>query len=73
VRAFVLGADDYATLPVRHAEFRERLSALLRRAYPERYGKDSFDVGPYHFDMGHRPESLAQPSLFNTCSKFVQN
>ena len=50
VRAFVLGADDYATLPVRHAEFRERLSALLRRAYPERYGKDSFDVGPYHFD-----------------------
>jgi two-component system, OmpR family, phosphate regulon response regulator PhoB len=50
VRAFVLGADDYVTLPVRHAEFRERIAALLRRAYPERYGRESFDVGPYHFD-----------------------
>jgi two-component system, OmpR family, phosphate regulon response regulator PhoB len=50
VRAFVLGTDDYVTLPVRHAEFRERIAALLRRAYPERYGRESFDVGPYHFD-----------------------
>ncbi|MEM5388348.1 response regulator transcription factor [Paraburkholderia phymatum] len=50
VRAFMLGADDYVTLPTRPAEFRERISALLRRAYPERYGKDSFDVGHYHFD-----------------------
>jgi DNA-binding response OmpR family regulator len=50
VRAFVCGADDYVTLPVRHAEFRERVSALLRRSYPERYGRESFDVGHYHFD-----------------------
>jgi DNA-binding response OmpR family regulator len=60
VRAFVLGADDYVTLPARHAEFRERLCALLRRAYPERYGKDSFDVGPYHFGSDHRPQTLVQ-------------
>ncbi|MGT2474590.1 response regulator transcription factor [Paraburkholderia terrae] len=73
VRAFVLGADDYATLPVRHAEFRERLSALLRRAYPERYGKDSFDVGPYHFERGDRPEILVQLGSFNICSILVQN
>jgi two-component system phosphate regulon response regulator PhoB len=50
VRAFVYGADDYVTLPLRHAEFRERIAALLRRAYPERYGRESFNVGPYHFD-----------------------
>jgi DNA-binding response OmpR family regulator len=50
VRAFCAGADDYVTLPVRPAEFRERVAALLRRAYPERYGAASFDVGPYHFD-----------------------
>ena len=50
VRAFVGGADDYAALPLRAAEFRERVAALLRRAYPARCGASSFDVGPYHFD-----------------------
>jgi two-component system, OmpR family, phosphate regulon response regulator PhoB len=50
VRALIAGADDYVTFPVRTAEFRERVTALLRRAYPERFGVSSFDVGPYHFD-----------------------
>jgi DNA-binding response OmpR family regulator len=50
VRAFVAGADDYVGLPLRAAEFRERIAALLRRAYPERSSALSFDVGPYHFD-----------------------
>jgi DNA-binding response OmpR family regulator len=53
VRAFVNGADDYAALPVRPAEFRERVAALLRRAYPDRFSTSSFDVGPYRFDT-HR-------------------
>ncbi|TGP13046.1 response regulator transcription factor, partial [Mesorhizobium sp. M2D.F.Ca.ET.233.01.1.1] len=46
-------ADDYVALPLRPAEFRERVGALLRRAYPERFGSVSFDVGPYRFDT-HR-------------------
>ncbi|MFL9890073.1 response regulator transcription factor [Paraburkholderia sp. RL17-383-BIF-A] len=50
VRAFVAGADDYVGLPLRAAEFRERVAALLRRAYPDRFSAASFDVGPYHFD-----------------------
>jgi DNA-binding response OmpR family regulator len=50
VRAFANGADDYVTVPVRPAEFRERIAALLRRAYPDRHNSASFDVGPYHFD-----------------------
>jgi len=53
VRAFAAGADDYVSLPVRPAEFRERVAALLRRAYPDRHSVASFDVGPYHFDA-HR-------------------
>ena len=53
VRAFAAGADDYVTLPLRAAEFRERIAALLRRAYPERHSVASFDAGPYHFDT-HR-------------------
>ena len=50
VRAFASGADDYVLLPVRPAEFRERVAALLRRAYPNRHSVASFDAGPYHFD-----------------------
>ncbi|RDK00366.1 response regulator transcription factor [Paraburkholderia lacunae] len=53
VRAFSGGADDYVGLPVRPGEFRERITALLRRAYPDRFSAASFDVGPYHFDT-HR-------------------
>ncbi|MDR6411930.1 response regulator transcription factor [Paraburkholderia terricola] len=53
VRALSGGADDYVALPLRPAEFRERVGALLRRAYPDRSSLASFDVGPYHFDT-HR-------------------
>jgi DNA-binding response OmpR family regulator len=50
VRAFANGADDYVGLPLRAAEFRERVAALLRRAYPDRFSTASFSVGPYQFD-----------------------
>ncbi|MFM0740858.1 response regulator transcription factor [Paraburkholderia xenovorans] len=51
VRALAGGADDYVALPLRPGEFRERISALLRRAYPDRFGSASFfEIGPYHFD-----------------------
>ncbi|MFT4065794.1 response regulator transcription factor [Paraburkholderia sp.] len=50
VRALAGGADDYLTLPLRAAEFRARVAALLRRAYPERGTMASFEIGPYRFD-----------------------
>lgn len=50
VRAFTGGADDYVGLPMRPGEFRERITALLRRAYPDRFSAAGFGVGPYHFD-----------------------
>jgi len=50
VRALADGADDYLPLPLRAAEFRARVAALLRRAYPERYTTASFEVGSYRFD-----------------------
>jgi two-component system, OmpR family, phosphate regulon response regulator PhoB len=50
VRAFVHGADDYVGLPLRSAEFRERIAALLRRAYPDRFNTANLTVGPYRFD-----------------------
>ncbi|WP_323045913.1 response regulator transcription factor [Paraburkholderia sp.] len=53
VRAFASGADEYVPLPLRPGEFRERVAALLRRAYPDRFSVTNFDVGPYRFDT-HR-------------------
>ena len=73
VRAFSVGADDYVSLPVCPSVFRARVNALLRRAFPDRYDNVALKVGPYHFDMNHRPETLVVPRLFNICSKFVQN
>lgn len=58
VRALAAGADDYVSLPVRPAEFRERVAALLRRAYPERYSASNFDAGPYHFDANRQIVTL---------------
>ncbi|RFU44066.1 response regulator transcription factor [Paraburkholderia sp. DHOC27] len=58
VRALAAGADDYVSLPVRPAEFRERVAALLRRAYPDRYSTASFDAGPYHFDANRQIVTL---------------
>lgn len=68
VRAFAGGADDYVGLPLRPGAFRERVTALLRRAYPDRFSAASFDVGPY-FDIPRRQQSLIQQALFNICSK----
>jgi len=53
VRAFAAGVDDHVSLPVRPAEFRERVAALLRGAYPDRHSVARFGAGPYHFDT-HR-------------------
>lgn len=50
VRALAEGADDYLALPLGAAEFRARVAALLRRAYPQRCATASFEVGPYRFD-----------------------
>lgn len=57
VRAFTGGADDYVALPLRPAEFRERVAALLRRSYPDRLSPTCFEVGPYRFDP-HRQTVL---------------
>ncbi|WP_153101949.1 response regulator transcription factor [Paraburkholderia hayleyella] len=58
VRALSLGADDYVTLPMRPAEFRERINALLRRAYPDLCGASGFEVGPYQFDSTRQQVKL---------------
>jgi two-component system, OmpR family, phosphate regulon response regulator PhoB len=51
VRAFAVGADDYVSLPVSPFVLRARVNALLRRAFPDRFGNVTIEAGPYHFDM----------------------
>ena len=49
VEALASGADDFMTKPVRLGEFRARLKALERRAYPDMSG-DTLTFGNYRFD-----------------------
>ncbi|ADG18373.1 response regulator transcription factor [Paraburkholderia atlantica] len=59
VRALAGGADEYLALPLRDAEFRARVAALLRRAYPVRFSAATcFEIGPYRFDTVRRAVTL---------------
>lgn len=49
------GADDYMIKPVRPSEFKARLRALMRRAYPSDAPASEMKFGPYEFDV-HRKE-----------------
>ena len=49
IDALASGADDYMSKPLRMGEFTARVSALLRRSYPEA-GDSQLVFGPYRFD-----------------------
>ena len=49
VEALASGADDFMSKPVRMGEFRARIKALERRAYPNMSG-DTLAFGNYRFD-----------------------
>ena len=50
VHALAQGADDYMKKPVGRAELLARVSALLRRAYPQK-AADALEFPPYRFDL----------------------
>ena len=50
VHALSQGADDYMKKPVGRAELLARVSALLRRAYPQK-SADVLEFPPYRFDL----------------------
>lgn len=51
VEALKVGADDFIVKPPRRDEFAARISAMLRRAYPEEVETGSLNVGRYLIDM----------------------
>ena len=57
IEALDCGADDFMSKPLRMGELVARLSALLRRAYPEAMGS-RLVFGPYRFDPAQRSLTL---------------
>ncbi|MFT4242183.1 MAG: response regulator transcription factor [Acidovorax sp.] len=53
IEALSSGADDFMSKPLRMGELVARISALLRRAFPEAMGS-RLVFGTYHFDEGKR-------------------
>ena len=51
VEALNVGADDFIVKPPRRYEFAARVSAMLRRAYPQTTEKGNLEVGPYSIDL----------------------
>ncbi|MFY3386033.1 response regulator transcription factor [Paracidovorax sp. MALMAid1276] len=57
IEALSRGADDFMTKPLRMGELVARITALLRRAYPEAMGAHLV-FGPYCFDAEQRALSV---------------
>lgn len=53
IDALACGADDFMTKPLRMGELVARMSALLRRAFPDAMSS-RLVFGPYHFDAAQR-------------------
>jgi two-component system phosphate regulon response regulator PhoB len=80
VRALAGGADDYLAWPLRAAEFRARVAAVLRRAYPESFSAATcFVVGPYRFDTVRKAVTLRgervrlSPTQYRIAALFFAN
>ena len=52
------GADDYMIKPIRPQELKARVTALLRRAYPELIRSPATVFGVYSFDLHRRQLAL---------------
>lgn len=51
VSAFSMGADDYITKPFNLLEFKARIGAQIRKVEMEEIQNDSFQAGPFSFEI----------------------
>lgn len=51
VTALQAGANDYMIKPLRRGELLTRVSALLKRAYPQQEAPQRIEFGPYTFEL----------------------
>lgn len=70
VQGLQSGADDFMVKPLRVAEFKARLQALLRRAYPISTAEQQ-SFGPYQFDRSSLTVSFGQQQATLTHREFA--
>ena len=64
------GADDYVAKPLRAAELRSRIRAVLRRAGPRALGEEVLRVGPVVLDRMSHQVTVSGRSVELTFSEF---
>ncbi len=64
------GADDYVTKPLRPAELRSRIRAVLRRAGPRALGDEVLRVGPLVLDRRSREVTVSDRPVELTFSEY---
>lgn len=79
ISVFDNGADDYCIKPLKPAEFNARVSALGRRAYPQKVGHGnrnfwgySFDISKHIVTFGNKKISLSDKE-FNLALYLFEN
>jgi two-component system, OmpR family, response regulator RegX3 len=70
VQGLEAGADDYVSKPVRLAELRSRIRAVLRRTGRERAAEEVLEAGPIRLDRTRREVTLGGEPARLTFSEF---
>lgn len=69
VHALNLGADDYVVKPIKVAELRARVGALLRRSFPTQAAEFQ-DFGDIRFDVGRQTAIVGGKEVVLTSKEF---
>ncbi|MBI4057581.1 MAG: response regulator transcription factor [Elusimicrobia bacterium] len=65
-----LGGDDYIIKPFHHEELSARVKVVLRRSYPDLFGKAALRAGPLRLDFESKKAFLNKKELSLTAKEY---